>query len=475
MVSVTFHAPAIGVHVMVTKAESSKLGYPSMVLPKDRFVDPSMRRPPNLSKTMRAPQPVQAPAEPGPPANYLDLYGLAKPPFGQPTESADYILFPSHRRAFELLADHIMNGSGILLLVGEEGIGKTQTLHALASVAAESNLQTIMVSRPPNGRISRDQLVSALGGQPETFHQPPRKALLADDIALMPQDCISLLLSLGRQAPGAPAGSAIILSSSANDLSRPNLAELVGLARNTIRLLPLGAAEIRQYIERSLWTAGGTTRRLIAPDAMKLITARCGGAPGTIDRLMEAVLTAGYARGDSMITARTVTAAMGPPTARSRPYPQRRRTETSGVLSRAIQIVATGLLLTGASVFLYKGLTDRPPQAPAMSAVATQPRAEPPPTPEPAVATLTPDLMAAVMKRGNESLALGDVASARMLFQRAAEAGSAAAITALGKTYDPSFSTANARDPARAAQWYQKAIALGDPTAADLLKRLNTR
>jgi TPR repeat protein len=83
--------------------------------------------------------------------------------------------------------------------------------------------------------------------------------------------------------------------------------------------------------------------------------------------------------------------------------------------------------------------------------------------------------MAAVMKRGNESLALGDVASARMLFQRAAEAGSAAAITALGKTYDPSFSTANARDPARAAQWYQKAIALGDPTAADLLKRLNTR
>jgi type II secretory pathway predicted ATPase ExeA len=435
-----------------------------------------MRRPPNLSKTISAPQPIQAPAEPGPPANYLDLYGLSKPPFGRTAESADYILFPSHRRAFEMLVDHMMSGSGVVLLVGQEGIGKTQTLQAAAAVTAEANQQTIMVSRPPNGRISREQLVSALDGQPETFHQPPRKALLADDIAFMPHDCVSLLLSLGRQSAGEPAGSAIVLSSSATDLSQPDLAELVGLARNTIRLLPLGAAEIRQYIERSLWTAGGTTRRLITPDAMKLITTRCGGAPGSIDRLMEAVLTAGYARGDSMITAKTVAAAMGPPASRPRPHPQPRRTETSSVPARAIQIVATGLLLTGASVFLYKGLTDRPPPAPTKPAVITLPRAEPPPAPATAAATLPPDLMAALVKRGNESLALGDVSSARLLFQRAAEAGNAAAATALGKTYDPNFpAAASDPDPARAAGWYQKAIAFGDPNAIDLLKRLNSR
>jgi TPR repeat protein len=84
--------------------------------------------------------------------------------------------------------------------------------------------------------------------------------------------------------------------------------------------------------------------------------------------------------------------------------------------------------------------------------------------------------MAALMKRGNESLELGDIAAARLLFQRAADAGNAAAATALGKTYDPNFmKAASARDPGRAAEWYQKAVALGDSSAADLLKRLDAR
>jgi TPR repeat protein len=81
--------------------------------------------------------------------------------------------------------------------------------------------------------------------------------------------------------------------------------------------------------------------------------------------------------------------------------------------------------------------------------------------------------MAALMKRGNQSLDLGDISAARLLFQRAARAGNAAAATALAKTFDPNFmATESARDPDRAAAWYQEAIDLGDPGAADLLKRL---
>jgi TPR repeat protein len=81
--------------------------------------------------------------------------------------------------------------------------------------------------------------------------------------------------------------------------------------------------------------------------------------------------------------------------------------------------------------------------------------------------------VAALLNRGNEALGLGDISAARLLFQRAAEAGNGVAATALGKTFDPNFTTnASARDPTRAAEWYRRAIALGDPNAADLLKRL---
>jgi type II secretory pathway predicted ATPase ExeA len=459
-----------------------------MVQSAARIVDGDMRRPSNLLKTLAVPVktlavPEAASAEPGPPTNYLDLYGLSKHPFGGSAESAGYILFGSHRRAFEMLVDHMVNGSGLVVLSGEEGSGKTETLRAAAAVAGESGIHTIIISRPGNGRITLDRLLAALEGPPELFHQSGRKALLADDIELMPNDCIALLLSLVRSKPET-GGCAIVLSRSAAETTRPDVGELAGLAANTIRLSRLGPAEVRQYIERSLWVAGGTTRRLLTPDAMKLLTVRSGGLPGSINRMMEAVFTAGFARGDTMITAKTVSAVMGPPAPRSRPRPDPtvRTRDPTGVASHAVQITAGCLFVIGASVFLYKGLTGEtghPVPARQKAAVAQAPpppQVLPTPTPAPLarrVEPLPPDLMAALMKRGNQSLDLGDIAAARLLFQRAAEAGNGAAATALGRTYDPAFTAAaSARDPGRAAEWYQKAIALGDPNAADLLKRL---
>jgi TPR repeat protein len=154
------------------------------------------------------------------------------------------------------------------------------------------------------------------------------------------------------------------------------------------------------------------------------------------------------------------------------------------VTAHALQIVAVGLLVTGSSVFLYKALhgpAEPPvPAKPATRQVAKVPAVAAPlrdqaQSAKPADA-LAPDLIAALMKRGDQLLELGDTAAARLLFQRAAEAGDAAAATALGKTFDPGFTApGNARDPGRAAEWYRKAIALGDPRAADLLKRLGVR
>lgn len=77
------------------------------------------------------------------------------------------------------------------------------------------------------------------------------------------------------------------------------------------------------------------------------------------------------------------------------------------------------------------------------------------------------------MKRGNDSLALGDVAAARLFFQRAAEGGSAAAAISLGKSYDPAYAPpGSSPDVAKAAMWYRRALALGDPTAVDPLRAL---
>jgi hypothetical protein len=87
------------------------------------------------------------------------------------------------------------------------------------------------------------------------------------------------------------------------------------------------------------------------------------------------------------------------------------------------------------------------------------------------------DEIAVLVKRGKDFLTNGDLASARLLLQRAAEAGSADAAMALGATFDPLVirrlgAIGAAPDTARARQWYQKAVALGAAGAAQPLAKL---
>ena len=89
---------------------------------------------------------------------------------------------------------------------------------------------------------------------------------------------------------------------------------------------------------------------------------------------------------------------------------------------------------------------------------------------------VSPDL-GSLLSRGDVMLELGDISTARLLYQRAAAAGSAKAATALGKTYDPTFLASIkvsglAPDRAAAASWYRKGADLGDAEAADRLARI---
>lgn len=85
--------------------------------------------------------------------------------------------------------------------------------------------------------------------------------------------------------------------------------------------------------------------------------------------------------------------------------------------------------------------------------------------------------IAMLVKRGKDYLANGDLASARLLLRRAAEAGSADAALALGATFDPLVirrlgAVGAAADAAKAREWYQKAVDLGSAAAAQQLAKL---
>jgi hypothetical protein len=111
------------------------------------------------------------------------------------------------------------------------------------------------------------------------------------------------------------------------------------------------------------------------------------------------------------------------------------------------------------------------PDAPALA--MTQPAGEP-------LRELDPEAIKHLMQQGEQFVAAGDLATARLVFRRAAEAGDAAAALAMGDTFDP---TVLARmgvrgmgaDVEKARSWYEKAKSFGSPDAPRRLEMLANR
>lgn len=107
------------------------------------------------------------------------------------------------------------------------------------------------------------------------------------------------------------------------------------------------------------------------------------------------------------------------------------------------------------------------PAAASVAASATKPQRRPP-------SGASTTAVAALLARGDALIAIGDVAAARLVYQRAAAHASARAATATGKTYDPRFLQAIGAigviaDLDAAAAWYRRGSALGDEDATSLM------
>ena len=118
--------------------------------------------------------------------------------------------------------------------------------------------------------------------------------------------------------------------------------------------------------------------------------------------------------------------------------------------------------------------------APAVAAVAPVVR-EPAPAPReaaPPIRRIDPDELAALLNRAKNLLSIGDITSARLLLERAADAQEPEAALMLAGTYDPQvLGSQDLRsvtpDPAAAKVWYQKAAQMGSTDAKRRLGQLN--
>jgi hypothetical protein len=117
------------------------------------------------------------------------------------------------------------------------------------------------------------------------------------------------------------------------------------------------------------------------------------------------------------------------------------------------------------------------PNAPVEPSALQQPAPPPPPASRTDARNLTPDEVAAMLKRCDALLIEGDIASARLLLQRAADAQDARAAFALAASYDPIEMKrlgvyGAAPDVTKARDWYERARQYGSREAPKRLELL---
>ena len=232
---------------------------------------------------------------------------------------------------------------------------------------------------------------------------------------------------------------------------------------------PLGAPDPREYAPRELRrrtripvaiagvlavSFAAILAALFQPDLRSLVTANAGGATST--------------------AADQPVAPANAPIARQVPIKDPARVTNTRLASAdaqdlpALSTPSREAIATAFQIAL---------QAQAPVPVAVQPAPPQPAPPQPARA-LDADTLAGLMTRAKSLIGVGDIAAARLLLERAANAQDATATLLLAQTYDPAvLGTRDSRsvnaDATAARDWYQKAAALGSADAQQRLAQLS--
>jgi hypothetical protein len=231
-----------------------------------------------------------------------------------------------------------------------------------------------------------------------------------------------------------------------------------------------GAKYRRSSLERSLGRSLLTSGLLIAAAAAVAVLLV------SLDVSRDIMATAKtWLLGTSQVQARTVMAALPQPVSEPAPPPTKSGPPSREQITAAYQEAIKGgqVPRSAAAPSTAPPAPSAAPPAPSAAAQAAPPAA----APAPPVRRLSPDELGTLLKRANSLLTIGDIAAARLLLERAADAQEADAALLLARTYDPLvLGTKDARsitpDPALARIWYRRAVELGSQHAQQRLTQM---
>lgn len=248
---------------------------------------------------------------------YEEFYGLRERPFELTPDPRFLFMTSQHREALTTLEYGLSGRTGIALLVGDAGTGKTTVVHAALQSQKVQQSHVVYLNNPALTRsefleflaagfgLSADAARSKTRCLSELTEMLARRhtggtmaALVIDEAQCLPDGLLEEIRLLSNIESASEKLLSIILAGQpelADRLNQPSLRQLKQRIGLRCSLESLRAADTDAYVAARLRVAGGEVGEVFTPDAIHTIHERSGGIPRTISVICDNALVTGFA------------------------------------------------------------------------------------------------------------------------------------------------------------------------------------
>lgn len=263
---------------------------------------------------------------------YEQHFGLTGLPFCLNPAEWQFFESVSSAEVIPQIQHALSTASGVAIVTGPEGVGKTVLLHQLQALLARQgqaivlpgtslgtvddlyvgirrSLRTLDGSQVPGG-CNRWEIVEHLRNSSE-FWGPV--AFLIDDAHLLTPGVFTELQFLLEQRSGPQTLCRLLLAGSLSleeTLAEPAMHGFAQRIRAFSFLTPLRLAESVEYLRSRMTHAGGELAKCFASDAVELIVEAADGSPRCLNLLADESMMLTYQQDEDQVTRATVVTAL---------------------------------------------------------------------------------------------------------------------------------------------------------------------
>ncbi len=261
---------------------------------------------------------------------YLDHFGLDEAPFKITPHTEFFYQGASRGEILEGLLYAILNGEGLIKIVGEVGSGKTM-LSRVAIERLPDNVQSILITTPS---IDPDEMLLTIAeelglnttGQRHTnivrtlqecliekYANGMQVVVFIDEAHAMPRETLEEIRLLSNlESSRNKLLQIVILGQPELDdlLARPEMRQLRERVTHGFNLSPLGEDDIRQYLSFRMRAAGYKGPDVFSAPTIKLLLRASQGLTRRVNILADKALLAAFADNTHGITPQHIKAAI---------------------------------------------------------------------------------------------------------------------------------------------------------------------